>query len=162
MAVGDAHDDARGHLDALVADVPAITPRGKTPRARIASVARAIRRQAETDRLVQSVAQELGRGAEVSFPGQVALAREMEAAGVRGARAAQAVRAILFMVGGFVLLADNFAHRREGSRTTQELWRAVDDPELDDELRAAMSRPASTDDLFDYALDRLLESVLRD
>ena len=39
------------------------------------------------------LAAELGRTAELSFPGQVALTREMQAAGAEGSDAAQAVRA---------------------------------------------------------------------
>jgi hypothetical protein len=84
----------------------------------------------------------------------------MQAAGVRGADAAQAVRALLFLVGGFILLEDNFAHREPGSRTTQELWRALSDDDIDPGLRKAMSRPTNTDSLFDYAVDRLLVSIL--
>jgi hypothetical protein len=39
--------------------------------------------------------------------------------------------------------------------------RRVDDAALDAGLKRAMSRPANTDALFDYAVDRLVESVLR-
>ena len=84
----------------------------------------------------------------------------MQAAGVTGSDAAQAVRAVLFLVGGFILLEDNFAHRQPGSRTTQDLWRALDDQDIDPGLKRAMSRPTNTDSLFDYAVDRLLASVL--
>jgi len=67
---------------------------------------------------------------------------------------------VLFLVGGFILLEDNFAHRQPGSRTTQELWQALDDDGIDPALRKAMARPANTDTLFDYAVDQLLASVL--
>ena len=147
-------------LDALIADLPPIAGRGSTPKARLASVARSFRNQVRATTLTQQLAQELGRTAELSFPGQVALAREMEAAGLHGAEAAQAVRSLLFLVGGFILLEDNFSHRREGGRTTQELWRRLDDPGVDVGLRRAMTRPVNTDSLFDYAVERLLESIL--
>src|SRR5437879_5498407 len=99
-------------------------------------------------RTTQQRAAELNRTAELSFPAQVVLAREVEAAGLDGAEAAQAVRAVLFLVGGFILLEDNFAHREPGSRTTQELWRSLDDPTITPDLRAAMSKPTNTDALF--------------
>jgi AcrR family transcriptional regulator len=147
-------------LDEMIAELPAIVAKGRTPKARLGSVARSIRDQVQATTTAQQLAAALGRGAELSFPGQVALARELQAAGLTGAGAAQAARALLFVVGGFILLEDNFASRRPGSRTTQELWRGVDDEGIDASLRAAMSRPADTDDLFDYAVDRLLASIL--
>ena len=159
--VGSRDDLLNAVLDAMVADLPPIAARGATPVARLASVARSIRDQVRSTTPTQQLAGQLDRGAEVSFPAQVALAREMQAAGLSGAAAAQAVRAVLFLVGGFILLEDNFAHRQPGSRTTQELWRAVGDDEgIDPELRKAMSRATNTDSLFDYAVERLLASIL--
>jgi TetR/AcrR family transcriptional regulator, tetracycline repressor protein len=158
--VGSRQDLLNAVLDAMVADLPPIAARGTSARARLASVARSIRDQVRATTPTQQLAAELGRTAELSFPGQVALTREMQAAGVGGSDAAQAVRAVLFLVGGFILLEDNFAHRQPGSRTTQDLWRALDDDDIDPTLRKAMARPANTDSLFDYAVDRLLASIL--
>ena len=157
---GSREDLLNAVLDTMVASLPPIAGRGSHPRARLASVARSIRDQVRATTAAQQLAGELGRTAELSFPGQVALTREMQAAGIRGSDAAQAVRAVLFLVGGFILLEDNFAHRQPGSRTTQELWRALDDGDIDADLRRAMSKPANTDALFDYAVDRLLASIL--
>jgi TetR/AcrR family transcriptional regulator, tetracycline repressor protein len=158
--VGSREDLLNAVLDAMVADLPAIAARGTSARARLASVARSIRDQVRATTPTQQLAAELGRTAELSFPGQVALTREMQAAGVGGSDAAQAVRAVLFLVGGFILLEDNFAHRQPGSRTTQDLWRALEVDDIDADLRRAMARPANTDSLFDYAVDRLLASIL--
>ena len=158
--IGSRDDLLNAVLDAMIVDLPPITGRGGSPKARLASVARSIRDQVRATTPTQQLAAELGRTAELSFPGQVALTREMQAAGVDGSDAAQAVRAVLFLVGGFILLEDNFAHRQPGSRTTQDLWRALDDSEIDPALRKAMAKPANTDALFDYAVDRLLASIL--
>ncbi|MBV8985269.1 MAG: TetR family transcriptional regulator [Acidimicrobiia bacterium] len=158
--IGSREDLLNAVLDAMIGDLPPITARGSSPRARLVSVARSIRDQVRGTTDAQQLAAELGRTAELSFPGQVALTREMQAAGVTGSDAAQAVRAVLFLVGGFILLEDNFAHRQPGSRTTQELWDALDDDTIDPALRKAMAKPANTDTLFDYAVDRLLASVL--
>src|SRR5438067_5769368 len=158
--VGSREDLLNAVLDSMIADLPPIAVRGSTPRGRLASVARSIRDQARATTPAQQLAAEVGRTAELSFPGQVALTREMQAAGISGSDAAQAVRAVLFLVGGFILLEDNFAHRQPGSRTTQELWQTLDDGEIDPALRKAMAKPANTDSLFDYAVDRLLASVL--
>jgi AcrR family transcriptional regulator len=158
--VGSRDDLLGAVLDEMIAELPAIVARGRAPHTRLASVARSIRDQVRATTLAQQLAAALGRTAELSFPGQVVLARELHAAGVTGDQAAQAARALLFVVGGFILLEDNFASRQPGSRSTQELWQGVDDPDNDDALRAAMSRPADTDKLFDYAVDRLLASIL--
>ena len=158
--VGSREDLLNAVLDAMVADLPPIMARGTSAHARLASVARSIRDQVRATTPTQQLAAELGLTAELSFPGQVALTREMQAAGVEGSDAAQAVRAVLFLVGGFILLEDNFAHRQAGSRTTQELWQTLDDPGIDPALRKAMAKPANTDSLFDYAVDRLLASIL--
>ena len=158
--VGSREDLLNAVLDSMIADLPPVAARGSSPRARLASVARSIRDQVRATTPAQQLAAELGRTAELSFPAQVALTREMQAAGITGSDAAQAVRAVLFLVGGFILLEDNFAHRQPGSRTTQELWQTLDDPGIDPALRRAMAKPANTDSLFDYAVDRLLASVL--
>ncbi|HEV3353331.1 MAG TPA: helix-turn-helix domain-containing protein [Acidimicrobiales bacterium] len=158
--VGSRDDLLNAVLDSMIADLPPIAARGSVPRARLTSVARSIRDQVRATTPTQQLAAELGRTAELSFPGQVALTREMQAAGVDGSDAAQAVRAVLFLVGGFILLEDNFAHRQPGSRTTQDLWKGLDADDIDPALRKAMARPANTDALFDYAVDRLLASIL--
>ena len=158
--IGSREDLLNAVLDAMIADLPAIAARGSSPRSRLVSVARSIRDQVRATTDAQQLAAELGRTAELSFPGQVALTREMQAAGVTGSDAAQAVRAVLFLVGGFILLEDNFAHRQPGSRTTHELWQALDDDAIDPTLRKAMAKPANTDTLFDYAVERLLASIL--
>lgn len=158
--VGSRDDLLNAVLDEMIAELPIVAVRGRTPHARLASVARSIRDQVRATTLTQAIAAEVGRTAELSFPGQVVLARELHAAGVTGDDAAQAARALLFVVGGFILLEDNFASRQPGSRTTQELWRGVEDPDIDDALRRAMSKPADTEKLFDYAVDRLLSSIL--
>ncbi len=145
-------------LDAMIADLPSPVDEGAAPAARIASLARAMRADALATTNTQLLARHLGRTAEVFLPAQVALARELSAAGLRGAAAADATRALLFVVGGFVLLEDSY---RSGSEArTPDLWRAVDDPLIDPELRAAMSRATTPDALFEYTVEHLLAAIL--
>jgi TetR/AcrR family tetracycline transcriptional repressor len=158
--VGDREKLLNAVLDAELADLPEVRANGTTPNARLRSVARAIRRQVQEAPHVQALALALDRSASVSFPGQVALAREVTAAGLHGEEAANAARAILFLVGGFAMLEGNFRKRPPGHRTTQELWAEVTADDIDPILMAAMGRPADTDALFTYALDNLIESVL--
>ena len=149
-------------LDALIADLPRPAAQGRTPRARVASLARAMREQALATTHTQQLARELGRSAELFLPAQIVLARELSAAGLHGEAAAEATRAVLFLVGGFVLLEDNYRVAKPGRASTQDLWRQVDDPAIDPELRAAMSRATTPDALFDYTVDRLLAAILGD
>ena len=158
--VGDRAELLNAVLDAELADLPKVRAVGTTPHARLRSVARAIRRQVQQAPHVQALALTLDRSAAVSFPGQVALAREITAAGLRGDDAAYAVRAILFLVGGFAMLEGNFRKRPAGLRTTQELWTEIDADDIDPALLVAMARPTDTDVLFTYALDHLIDAIL--
>jgi AcrR family transcriptional regulator len=158
--VGGRDELLHAVLDELLAEAPAIRARGDSPQQRVASVARAIRRHVRNAPTLHQLAQHLNRLPDASFPGQLALAREITAAGLRGDGAAKAVRTVLFLVGGFQLLEGNFSRRPADAPTTQDLWQTVHDPTIDDELRASMAEPADTDALFEYALDALLRSIL--
>ena len=158
--VGSREDLLNAVLDEMIAELPPIAARGRTAQKRLASVARSLRDQVRATTLTQQLAAELGRAAELSFPAQIVLARELQAAGLKGEDAAMAARAVLFVVGGFILLEDNFAHREPGAKTTQDLWSGVADDGIEPAIHAAMSRPADTDALFDYAVSRLLSSIL--
>jgi TetR/AcrR family tetracycline transcriptional repressor len=158
--VGDRRRLLDAVLDAELADMPEVAATGRTAHERLRSVARAIRRGVIDAPHVQALALHLDRSAQVSFPGQVSLAREITAAGIRGEEAAQAVRAILFLVGGFAMLEGNFRKRPPGMRTTQELWGEITDERIDPVLLASMQHPTDTEALFTYALDQLLDSIL--
>lgn len=161
--VGSRDDVLHAVLDTMIAELPPIRSRGATPAERLASVARALRAQVRTAPTAYVLGQVLQRAADVSFPGQVALAREVSDAGLHGDEAAHAVRAILYLVGGFQLLEVNLQRRTAGSRTTSELWRAAGElTGVDAALRDALARPVDLDDVFGYALGKLLASILGD
>jgi AcrR family transcriptional regulator len=147
-------------LTALIAELPRPQVRGRTPRRRIMELATGLRQQVAETQPVQQLALELGRAAELSFPTQVALAREVAATGLRGEKAAMVVRAILFTVGGFILLTDNFEQRVPGSETTQELWHSQGGGAVDAGLQKAMEQGVDTDVLFAFTLERLLDGLL--
>jgi AcrR family transcriptional regulator len=147
-------------FDALLAGAAPLTVAGATPHARIANTAVAIRRHVREQPVLHQLGQHLGRSAEAAFAGHLALAREVTAAGLTGDDAADAVRSILFLIGGFVLLEGSFRRRPAGARTSQDFWHGVADSGIDPGLVAAMRRPADTDALFDYAIHGLLRSIL--
>src|SRR5579871_5044767 len=145
-------------LDAILADLPLPVAEGATPAERIASLARGMRADALATTNAQLLARELGRTAELYLPAQVALARELSGAGLHGAAAADAARAVLFVVGGFGLLEDSY--RSGGAARASELCGGVDDPLIDAELQAAMSLATTPDVLFEYTIDHLLAAIL--
>jgi TetR/AcrR family tetracycline transcriptional repressor len=136
--VGSREDLLHAVLDEMVADLPPITARGTGARDRIASVARAARQEFLEQVTTLQLATELGRGNELSFRTQVALAREMTAAG----------------------LEEQYRQRPPGELATRDLWAEVDDDDIDPAIREAMTGPTDTDALFTYSLDRLLDAVL--
>jgi len=145
-------------VDGLISEMGDIKPSGRTPQARVASIARTIRSRVRAHPSLVQLANELGRGPATYFPGQVALAREMTAAGITGDDAARAVRAVLFLVGGFIMVEGHEPAPTE-TVTSQDLWREVDDPAIDPGLLQAMRRPPDTDELFEYSLRQLLPSI---
>lgn len=158
--VGSRDDLLHAVLDDMVADLPPIKARGSGARDRIASVARAARQEFHDHVRTLQLATALGRGNELSFRAQVALAREMTAAGLDGDDAVAALRSILFLVGGFVMIEEEYRQREPAQVGTQGLWSGVDDDAIDPAIRSAMTGSTDTDALFTYTLDRLLDAVL--
>ena len=149
-------------VEEVVAEMADLTAIGATPKARMASLARAMRQQVLDHPYLVELARELGQGPATAFPGQVALAREATAAGLRGDAGAQAVRAVLWLVGGFVLLErlPEQPDQPVQSTTTQELWKGVREPAIDAGLARAMTRVPDPDDVFELALAALLDSIV--
>ena len=147
-------------VDELTAEMRAITPRGRTPRARVKSIALAIRAEVQAHPYLVDAARQLGRGPASNFPGQVALARELTAAGLSGEAAADALRSIAYVVGGFILIED--LDPEPTPTTTQDLWRELSDSSVEPGLAAAMSKPPDLEELLSFTLDRLLDALLPD
>ena len=83
----------------------------------------------------------------------------MTAAGGRR-RAVAALRSILFLVGGFVMIEEEYRQRspsRSAPATSGPRWTTRPSATV---IRAAMTDSTDTDALFTYTLDRLLDAVL--
>jgi len=158
--VGGRDDLLNAVLDEMIADLPPIRARGTGPRDRIASVARAARQEFHDGLRTLQLATEVGRGNELSFRAQVVLARETTAAGLGGDDAVAALRSILFLVGGFVMIEEEYRQREPAQIGTRHLWAEVDDADIDPTIRTAMTGATDTDALFTYTLDHLLDAVL--
>ena len=150
-------------LDALVertvADLGEIRPSGRTPEERVLSVARTLRRQLRDRPHLVALVHERGLTERMFLPTQQALVREAHAAGLRGARAAEFVRAVQFQVVGHVLVERNRERAPAQHPGEEELWHAGaagDDPGL----ARALARPVDTERLFLTAARALVRSLL--
>ncbi|GHE10133.1 TetR/AcrR family transcriptional regulator [Streptomyces alanosinicus] len=150
-------------LDALVertmAELGEIRPRGGTPEERVVGVACELRRQLRGHPHLVALVHERGLTERMFLPAQRVLVREAHAAGLRGTRAAEFVRAVQFQVVGHVLVERNRERAPVQHPGEQELWSeeaAGDDPAL----ARALALPADTERLFLTAVSALVRSLL--
>ncbi|WP_225882338.1 TetR/AcrR family transcriptional regulator [Streptomyces aureocirculatus] len=150
-------------LDALVArtlaDLGELHPVGRTPARRVVSVARALRRQLRDHPHLVAMVHERGLTERMFLPAQRALAHEMHAAGLRGARAADAVRAVQVHVVGQVLV-ERARERAPVQRPDEhQLWeaRTVDG---DPALARALAKPLDAERLFTLSVRALVAGLL--
>ncbi|MFF4700683.1 TetR/AcrR family transcriptional regulator [Streptomyces chattanoogensis] len=150
-------------LDALVErtvqEMGEIRPTGRTPHARIVSVARALRTALRERPHLIAMVHERGLTERMFLPAQQALLHEAHAAGLRGELAAEAVRAVQFQVVGFVLIERNRERSPEQHPSEGELW---DSPTAghDPALARALAAPVDTERLFLVSLHALVASLL--
>ncbi|MFE1265822.1 TetR/AcrR family transcriptional regulator [Streptomyces sp. NPDC058758] len=150
-------------LDALaertVADLGAIRPHGKDPVERIGSVAHALRRALRERPHLVAMVHERGLTERMFLPAQRALVREAHAAGLRGERAAELVRAVTFQVVGYVLLERNRERAPVQSPAEEELWGAGAGG-ADPLLARALAAPPEPERLFAVSVRALVEGLL--
>jgi AcrR family transcriptional regulator len=151
-------------LDALVErtvqQMGAIRPSGRTPADRILSVAATLRRELRARPHLIAMVHERGLTERMFLPAQQALVHEVHAAGLRGARAADAVRAIQFQVVGFLLVERNRERSPAQSPAEGDLWDPATAPH-DPPLARALSRPADPERLFVLSVRALVSALLR-
>ncbi|ARP69586.1 TetR/AcrR family transcriptional regulator [Streptomyces pluripotens] len=150
-------------LDALVertmTGLGEIRPSGRTPEHRVVSIASSLRRQLRGHPHLVALVHERGLTERMFLPAQQALVREAHAAGLRGARAAEFVRAVQFQVVGHVLVERNRERAPAQNPGEAELWRAGtagDDPAL----ARALARPVDTERLFETTVRALVRCLL--
>ena len=134
--------------------------RGDTPGERVASAARNIWRNALAHRNVTALASQVGATTLLELPLEAVLAAELEASGVRGDEARDALRSILACIAGFLVMAWRSNERVPPALRADALWDAVRHPGLSDATRAAMAEPVDVDALFDRALDAVVDAHL--
>ncbi|MEU1132828.1 TetR family transcriptional regulator [Streptomyces sp. NPDC005900] len=150
-------------LDALVertlADLGEIRPAGRTPAQRVVSVARALRRQLLDHPHLVAMVHERGLTERMFLPAQRALVHEVHEAGLRGVRAADAVRAVQVLVVGHVLVERNRERAPAQRPGEEELWTARA-AQGDGALARALAGPLDTEALFTTSVKALVTGLL--
>ncbi|WP_406345177.1 TetR/AcrR family transcriptional regulator [Streptomyces sp. NBC_00648] len=150
-------------LDALVErtvrELGEIRPRGRTPAARIVSVATALRRELRERPHLIAMVHERGLTERMFLPAQQALVHEVHEAGLRGAAAARVVRAVQFQVVGHVLV-ERYRERAPAQHPGEdELWQTAP-AEHDPALARALARPPDPERLFAASVRALVDGLL--
>ncbi|MFG2298153.1 TetR/AcrR family transcriptional regulator [Streptomyces sp. NPDC048603] len=152
-------------LDALVErtvrEMGAVRPAGRTPADRIVSVARGLRRELRARPHLIAMVHERGLTERMFLPAQQALVHEVHAAGLRGARAADTVRAVQFQIVGFVLVERNRERSPAQYPAEGEVWDPAAVPG-DPALSRALSRPADPERIFLLSVRALVSALLAD
>ncbi|MFZ4519770.1 MAG: TetR/AcrR family transcriptional regulator [Microthrixaceae bacterium] len=133
---------------------------GRTPRDRVLSAARNIWTNALAHRNVTALASQVGATTLLELPLEVALVAELEAAGVRGAAARDALRSVLMCIAGFLIGAWRPDDAAPAPLRHGALWSGVDDPAIPTATVAAMAEPPDVERLFDTALVAIVDAYL--
>jgi TetR/AcrR family transcriptional regulator, tetracycline repressor protein len=114
---------------------------GATAEDRIVHAAMHVWESAQAHPRMTGLAHATGTSAMLQLPQEIALVRELVAAGLGGPAARDALRSILSCVAGFLVLALRRTDTVPMDRTANALWREVDDPAIDAATRQAMTEP---------------------
>jgi AcrR family transcriptional regulator len=143
-------------VDRIVEDMGDVKATGRTPKARIASLARSLRRKLIARPHLIGLAHERSRTAALFQPVQAALARELSAMDVRGSEAALAIRVLQCHVVASVVLERTTSRGPSRQVTETTLWpENQDDPEL---IRGLATEPDFAD-VFEYGLEALMATL---
>jgi TetR/AcrR family tetracycline transcriptional repressor len=131
---------------------------GSTPTERIVSLAAELRRVLRDHPHLIGMVNERGLTPAMFLPSQRALAAEVTAAGLAGARAAEAVHAVQYHVIGFILVERHTDRSPEQHPSAEELWHR--EHSTDREVAEALAEPVDADRLFAVSIQALVASLL--
>jgi AcrR family transcriptional regulator len=133
---------------------------GTDPRERVMSVARHLWSSAQAHRNVTSLAHQVGATTLLELPLEIAMARELEAAGVRGDAARDALRAILMCVAGFLVVAFRGDERVPLELRPRALWSDVADDGIDPGTVDALCEPPDLAALFETTVRAVVDAFV--
>jgi AcrR family transcriptional regulator len=140
-------------VDRIVADMGDVRATGRTPTARIGSLARSLRNKLLARPHLIGLAHERSKTAALFQPVQAALAHELSALGVRGEEAALTIRVLQCHVVASVVLERTTLRGTTRQTTTADLW-----PENtgDVELIRGLATEPDFGEVFEYGLAAML------
>ena len=133
---------------------------GDTPRERVTSAATNIWRNALEHRNVTALASQVGATTLLELPLEVALLAELEAAGLKGGQARDAMRSILMCVAGFLIGAWRSDDRVPEDLRASALWAAVQDDRVSDESTQAMANPGALEPVCERTLTAVVAGLV--
>jgi AcrR family transcriptional regulator len=153
-----------GSRDELVAEVvrrqshliAEVAVEGATPRDRVYSAARRLWTASIEHRAIAALAHHSGMSPLFGHPLETALVVELEAAGLEGDAAADALHAILVVVSGALLLALRNVDAFPADSRPEVLWAGSDAP-ITPETRAALRAEADLDAVSAVALHAVID-----
>lgn len=131
---------------------------GETALDRVVSAARNIFDSARAHRHVTSLAHQTGTSSRLQRPLEVALVRELEAAGVRGTAARDATRAIVACTAGFLVVA----LRSDRGTDLATTWRGPEVTGISSETLAALRRSPALPALYESTMRSVVAGLLPD
>jgi AcrR family transcriptional regulator len=144
-------------VDQLLADMREVPVRGRTPRARIASLCQQWRQELWAHPHLIAIAHERGKTAAMFQPMQAALAKELHSVGLTGREAAAAIRALQLHVVSSVVVARTAERGPVTDGTDPTAWPVLTD---DPELVAALGGQVDYLETFSTVLDAILDRML--
>jgi len=144
-------------VDRLLEDMGAVPVTGRTPRARIASIARQWRQRLWEHPHLIAVAHERGKTAAMFVPMQAQLATELALLDIRGDGAATAIGALQFHIAASVVMERTASRGPDSGVTEPSAWPAS---YTDTTLVRRLSSPVDYSAVFDLGLEALLDRLL--
>ena len=156
--VGNKQDLLAALVERIGTEVGAVRTTGRTPHQRVVSTARSLLTSIDAHRALVGLAHEQGQLAVVFAPARRALAEAFADAGLRGARLADAVNAVIQVVAAFSL-TEAVVQRSPAQRTDDvTLW--DEPPPIDKAAAARLHLPADPERTFGISLDALVTGLL--
>ena len=134
---------------------------GDEPGERVVAASMAVWDSALAHPEVMKLAHATGATSALEMQLEIALARELTAAGIVGEQGRDALRALLICVGGFLVLALRPVDAVPAELSSTRLWAAVDDPQVAASTRDALTTPIDREALLRRTLHAILADYLR-
>jgi AcrR family transcriptional regulator len=158
--VGSRDDLVIAVIQRLADQQAQVRVQGSTPRDRVLSAARNIWRNALAHRNVTALASQVGATTLLELPLEVALAAELDAAGVRGAEGRDALRSILMVIAGFLVGAWRRDDVAPPDLRSAALWARVRDDRIDPATIEALTGTSDLDDLLERSLAAVVDAYV--